>query len=479
MIELRHFNLYAKQVCLLKNIHLRLQKGRPLTIIGESGAGKSTLAKALLGEYAGSVSGEIMVNGRNIIADTAKQRLHYRRHFAALVSQSTAEALNPQLTVMQHLLETWQPDRPKAAAKSLAKEVARQKLQQFQLPQHLWNRRPRGLSGGEIQRVLLALAMVNNPMLLVLDEATSALDKKLREQLQQQILALASERYIVWIRHDLEMAATMGGDVAVLHKGEIIEYGSVKNVFQSPQKVFTRQLLYASTDLPAQPANIRKDEKIQMNVDKIVKSFKQKIVLNQICFTLKRGEIIALFGASGTGKSTLAAILCKLITADSGEIQLAQENLPVARICQHPMRALPPHFSLFNAVAEPLLLQRKDKKIIYGAVLDVLARVKISTEIENLKRRLYQFSGGEAQRIALARALIMRPKIIIADEMTASLDSNTAHEIIKLLIELQQQGLALLFITHNEALGKQIAHRYFWLHEGRLYTKDDFSTDDS
>lgn len=474
MISIKQLSIQLKGNHLLKDINLEIKLGRPLTIIGESGAGKSTLAHALLGKHAGKIKGYICVDGRNILTYSAKQRQQYRRHQIAILSQSTAEALNPQLTVMQHVLENYHPIV--RITKKQTQKAVQQQLISCNVPSDLWHRRPKGLSGGEIQRVLLAIALINNPKILVLDEPSAALDKKLSDQLQQQIINLASQRHIIWISHNLSQARNMPGDVAVLHQGELVEYNSSESLFNAPKAAYTKELL-SSSNLPkllTRPdVNIEQGYKFCIQATGLTKRYGDKVLFHDLDLALKQGKTTALFGESGIGKSTLACLLCGLIKPDKGNIHHCKKDLGIAWISQHPIRALPPHFSLFDAVAEPLFLQKKDKSYIHQAVPEHLEQVKLDVSPRRLKQRIHEFSGGELQRIALARALIAKPQVIIADEITAALDRQTCYDILKLLMEKQQQGLSMLFISHDEDLGKHLAQHCFWLRDGRLYESSD------
>lgn len=465
MISINQLSIRAKDNFLLQNIKLEIKIGFPLTIIGESGAGKSTLVQAILGHHCGVASGEICVNGHNILEYNSKQLRHYRRHQIAMLSQSTAEALNPQLTVMQHLLESLHNKKNSKQSQ----QTVEQQLVACKVPPNLWYRRPKGLSGGEIQRVLLAIALINKPSILVLDEPDSALDGYLRQQLRQQIISLAPRHYVIWVSHDLHKAKDMVGNVAVLHQGKLVEYNSVESLFHSPKTDYTKKLLVGR--LPVTPPIVPKldyEEETKIQVKNLSKTYAGKVLLHNLNFSLNKGEIVALFGVSGIGKSTLARLLCGLSSPDTGSIDYYPKNMSVAWVSQHPIRALPPFFTLFNAVAEPLVLQKCDKQHLATRVVSALEQVKIEPSPKNLKQRISSFSGGELQRIALARALIGKPQVIIADEITANLDSETSREIINLLLKKQQQGLSVLFITHDETLGRHIAQRCFTLYDGEF-----------
>ncbi|PIE45631.1 MAG: hypothetical protein CSA45_01880 [Gammaproteobacteria bacterium] len=468
-LDIKHLSIRVGNHLLLDNICLQLQRGRPLTLIGESGAGKTTLAKALLAHIEGQVSGEILFNHCNILKYNAKQRRHYRRQHAAMVVQNTAESLNPQMTVMQHLTEMGKITGNSGKA---AKQRATYYLQRFSLPETLWYRRPKGLSGGEMQRALLAIAMMNEPALLLLDEPNSALDPRLSRQLLQYYLTLCQDRYFMLISHNLQQVQQMHGDVAVMHQGRLVEYAPMAQLFSAPKHPYTQLLLDDKRHIAAKAQLPKKNlpQSIQVELSNISKAYDDKVILDGIDLTLHRGETVALLGASGTGKSTLANILCGLTPADGGSIRKYTKDLRIAWISQHPIKALPPHFSLFDAVAEPLVLGKKHPKtVITQQVLASLQQVSISTADDKLQRRVEQFSGGELQRIALARALVAKPHVIVADEITASLDRRTRDDIIHTLLELQKrQGLSILLITHDENLAQYMAHRRLYLKEGSL-----------
>lgn len=466
MISIKQLSVQVKGRTLLKNINLNIELGKPLSIIGESGAGKSTLAQALLGHHVGTLSGEINIDGNNILNYNDKQKRSYRRNHIALVPQSTAESLNPQLKVVQHLLETCRCANKITKKQALAR--VEQQLNLCQVPKVLWSRYPKGLSGGEVQRVLLANALINNPKILVLDEPDAALDSHLRDQLRQQIIALSKQKYILWISHNLEHTQQLIGNIAVLKQGELVEYNCMKTLFQHPQKAYTQQLITNDLSLLKNKTALKPDAEMVIQAKNLSKTYHRQTLFSNLDLSLKKGEIVALFGASGIGKSTLARQLCGFSSPDTGSIRLAP-NISTAWVSQHPIRSLPPFFTLFDAIAEPLFLQKNNKKDIKQAVFDILPQVKLSPDSKRLKQRIHRFSGGELQRIALARALITQPQIIIADEITASLDRATRHDIMQLLLEKQQQGLSMLFITHDEALGRHIAHRCLWIYNKRLF----------
>lgn len=512
MIRAENVSLRYADRQVLTNISFTVERGKPLVIVGESGAGKTSLARTLMGLSDGQVSGRVLFDDNDILGFDEAAWRRFRGLRAALVMQSVADSLNPHLTVLDQVADGMVSHGTASWRK--ARSRARSLLQAQGLSAEIGNRTPAGLSGGELQRILLAMALANDPDLLILDEPTAALDGQARQTCLATLKAEASHRHIILITHDIQAARHLGSAAAVLYAGHLFESGPVARVLTTPRHPYTRGLLRAvperlvGKDLQGIPGHFEHNDQgcpflnrcVQrvalcaesvppltaegshqvachrgglvpaLTLQGVGKSRDGRRILHDINLTLLMGETVALFGVSGAGKSTLARILSGLETMDCGQITLDQETGGhLGLIPQHPQTAVAPHFTVAEAVCEPLILKGTDPSRADARCRESLAAVQLPDSDTFLARACHSLSGGELQRVTIARALIQSPSVLIADEATSALDVSVQAKVVRLMMDLQDRyGLALLFITHDQALAHRVADRILVLDSGHL-----------
>ena len=497
---------------LLRQLHFQTRPGVPLAIIGESGAGKSTLARALLGMAPGRGSGSLRAGGMQLVdADEAALR-RWRGRQAGLVPQDVHDALNPQHTLLAQVAAPLR--RHLGMRRGPAEQVAGALLVSLGLPEILHRRYPAQCSGGQLQRVLLAAALAPAPALLVLDEPTSALDPASSALVLGRLRAEAARRQLVVVTHDLELARALDGDVLVLYGGCAVETGPAASVLASPRHPYTRGLLRAwprengkdlqgiagtheenargcafasrcsqriercGEEAPALDATgvacLRGGIVTVLSARGVHKRLGGQAVLAGVDLEVQSGETVVIVGASGAGKSTLARILVGLQQADAGSVDTPAREAGgaaagIAYVPQHAGASVATHFSVFEAVAEPLVIAaRGSVDACRAAALRALADVRLPATEAFLARRARSLSGGQLQRLAIARALIGDPAVLVADEPTAALDASVQAKVLRLLLDVQEaRGLALLLITHNLPIARHVADRIVRLEEGR------------
>lgn len=519
MIEVENLSVRYGRLAVLDRVSFTLTPGRPLVVIGESGAGKTSLAKALMRLSDGCVEGRLWFDGDDVMAFDERRLRRYRGRQAALVVQATADALNPQMKVLDQVVDAmtahgW-PLRD-------ARERALSLLRRQGLASDVAGRFPAGLSGGEIQRVLLAMALANRPALLILDEPTAALDPDTRRQALATIREVSRDGCVLLITHDFEAMREIGIETAVLYGGHLIEQGPTAAVVGAPRHPYTRGLLRAQPDrlvgkdLQGVPGRFERraggcpffnrcrqvidvcetaDASLVASDDDAThrvachrggivaaltarglwKSQSGRPILRGLDLTLFAGETVAVLGESGSGKSTLARILAGLDKPDAGVVSVNREGLAArgigaALVPQHPQTAIAAHFTIKDAVTEPLALRGDVSQDDQQArTVACLAAVQLATDDAFLARRAHSLSGGELQRVAIARALVQDLPVLIADEATSALDVSVQAKIVRLLMDLQEQrGLSMIFITHDRALADRVADRLVTVDRGRL-----------
>ncbi len=519
MLQIENYKVSYGTEEILHGLSLAIKHGETLAVIGESGAGKTTLGLSLLRLAGDTVTGTAYWQGRDLLSLTEAELRDLRGRKIALVHQNGGEVLHPLYTAVDQVAEAVMVHFPVAKEAALAKATAA--LAAVGLPEDRHGMQPHRLSGGEQQRVLLAMALVNEPELLILDEPTAALDPLGKAQVLQILATTLQGRTNLLITHDLATAAKVADHVAVMYAGNILETGPCAEVFAAPRHPYSRALLRAYPDMttfkdiqciPGHAASHvagcafhpRCSQRIDvcatavpavtsvgvgrtvachrngivpmLEVSGLQKNLEGKPVLQQISLTLYEGETLALIGESGSGKTTLAKTLMGLWPADGGTFMIDgqagwnrhQFYERIQLVFQNPKEAFSHRLNVGEIVQEPLDIhacgsqtERLEK------VRKVLSEVDLPTTAAFMQRYPHQLSGGEAQRVAIARALILEPKLLIADEITAALDAGVQARVVRLLMRLQDmRGLALLFITHDIALARKISDRAIVLKDG-------------
>ncbi|AMO49534.1 ABC transporter nucleotide binding/ATPase protein [Enterobacter sp. FY-07] len=475
------------------HVSFTLKRGEMLAFVGESGSGKTTTAQAIMGLLADNArrdSGTILLNGEAISQWSARRLDSLRGARISLVPQDPGNSLNPVKTIGAQVGEILTLHSKISARERDEQVLALLTKVGLSHPEQRMKQFPHQLSGGMKQRVLIAIAIALQPDLIIADEPTSALDVTVQKRILDLLDRLRRESgtAVLFVTHDLALAAERADRLLVFRHGEIQEQGATADIIRAPQQAYTRQLLsdlqgHALTIAPVsgQPLALA-----AIRVREISKQFSlgkghALQALDCVSFDVRRGSTHALVGESGSGKTTLARILLGFEQADSGSVMidgidathLSQEARRQLRrkiqfVYQNPFASLDPRQTLFDIIEEPLKnFEPVDKAERKRRVETVARRVALSPEL--LSRYAHELSGGQRQRVAIARALILDPGILVLDEATSALDVTVQAQILALLQQLQQQlGLTYLFITHDLATVRRIGHSVTVLRNGRV-----------
>ncbi|MFZ3618974.1 dipeptide ABC transporter ATP-binding protein [Leclercia barmai] len=475
------------------NVSFTLGRGEMLAFVGESGSGKTTTAQAIIGLLADNArrdGGSIRLNGEDLSQWSAKRLNNLRGARISLVPQDPGNSLNPVKTIgaqVGEIIRLHQKISPAACDQQVLALLTKVGLSH---PEQRMKQFPHQLSGGMKQRVLIAIAIALRPDVIIADEPTSALDVTVQKRILDllDVLRRESGTAVLFVTHDLALAAQRADRLLVFRHGEVQEHGATADVVRAPQHAYTRQLL---SDLQGQRLTIapvagRRLASPAIRAIDISKRFAlgkghQLQALDNVSFAVQRGSTHALVGESGSGKTTLARILLGFEQADRGQViiddidatTLSQEARRQLRqkiqfVYQNPFASLDPRQTLFEIIEEPLKnFAPVDKAERAARVENVARRVALPPEL--LSRTARELSGGQRQRVAIARALILEPTILVLDEATSALDVTVQAQILALLQQLQQQlGLTYLFITHDLATVRRIAHSVTVLRSGQV-----------
>lgn len=469
----------------LAGVDFDLAPGERLAIVGESGAGKTMVGLsllALLPPAAHSKADTLTVAGFDVNALTPRQRNAFRGRHAAMIFQNPMTSFNPVRTLgyqMQLALARHQ----KLSAKE-SKERVEQALRAVGLPDPKQKSRayPHQLSGGQLQRAMIAVAMLNEPTVLVADEPTTALDTTVQAQILDLLAERMEGRSLLLITHDLAVAATLCERVMVLREGRVVEAGRTRAVLQAPRHDYTKALIAAAPGKRAREAQPERAAPL-LRVTDCEFAYPGKPptpVLHGVSFDVAPGETLALVGESGSGKTTLAMVTIGALPIGSGNIRFKGNDPNAARdgwrqarrnmqlVLQDPYASLDPRWRIRDIVAEPLDAYGIGTRAERSAkVKELLATVELDPGLAT--RRPDQLSGGQRQRVAIARALALQPELILADEPVSALDLSVQDQILRLLHRLQREtGLALLFVSHDLGVVTDIADRVLVLYLGRV-----------
>ncbi|QUI25326.1 ABC transporter ATP-binding protein [Vallitalea pronyensis] len=520
MIHIKDVNIAYGDDNIIQGINLRFKKNSITAIIGESGTGKTSLGLGLMGLSKGQISGNIIVNGQNILEYSKEKMKEYRWNTTSIVFQNTGDLLNPTVNILEQVKESMISHGYCSIKEAIQRSIAL--LLQVGISESYHLTYPAQLSGGQIQKVLLAMALANDPEVLILDEPTSALDPLTKQDMIQLIKKVAADKTVILITHDFSVSRSLAEDVVVLYGGHVVEQGAASKILTIPKHPYTRGLLRAYPNMSTtkdlqgirghiQPSQngcpfanrctqkqtlcskeIPKLRDIQgrmiachrggimslLRGENITKKYQKTTVLKALNFNVYEGESLAVVGESGSGKTTLAKCIMGLEEMNSGKLFYCGKEVrhhkafykQVQIIYQNPLASINRHFDTLRAVKEPLdIFHMGTKEQKREKVLDALEEVHLPTDERFLRRVPYELSGGESQRVAIARALILQPKLLIADEATSALDVSVQAKIMKLFMELQEKrGLTLLFITHNIALARKISDKMLVLKDGEI-----------
>ena len=471
----------------VENASLELRRGEILCIVGESGSGKSALSGAIMGAPAAGlrvVSGSVRLRGQELTRLSERAWCRIRGNRIAMIFQEPMAALNPAVPVGAQIMEVFELHARLCMVERRARALALIQSMQLPDPERIFGSFPHQLSGGQCQRVIIAMALAMNPEVLIADEPTTALDVTTQAQVLKLIreLRTVDGHAILFITHDFGVVAEIADRIAVMRHGHIIEMGEARQVLTQPQHPYTQELLAAVPSL-VPPADHRKptpSAKPVLAVTALAKSYGRVRAVNEISFDLERGTTLSIVGESGCGKSSLARLIVRLSEPTSGRVdvngkcfltltggELRTSCRAVQMIFQDPFGSLNPLRKAGAAIARAAVLAGADRRTAREKAAELFDRVGLPRE--GLSRRPAAFSGGQKQRIGIARALAMNPDVLIADESLSALDASSQAQILALLRKLQTElGLAILLITHDLRVAAQISHRIAVMQAGRI-----------
>jgi peptide/nickel transport system ATP-binding protein len=518
------FGENKQETTVVHDIDFSLYENEILAIVGESGSGKSVTSKAIMGLLSDKnihIKGLINFEETSLLSLSSKEFAKLRGNDIAMIFQEPMSALNPSLTCGFQVAEILLHHK-KVSASEVKKEVL-QLFEKVKLPrpQDMYTSYPHQISGGQMQRVVIAMAIACKPKILIADEPTTALDVTVQKEILQLLKDLQRQTgmSMLFISHDLALVCELADRVLVMYKGDIVEKGTVKEIFEAPKKPYTKALLGSRPTLDVRykilptiasikdnsfiPQSItsqqraKKHQKIYtktplLRVENVAKSYFSKVgifgqkqeikAVNGISFDVFEGETLGLVGESGCGKSTLGKVILQLEKATKGSIfykgkeitSLKSKDLRSLRkdiqlVFQDPYSSLHPRKIIGQAIIEPMEVhgigsskkQRKEK------AMELLSRVGL--EASYFHRYPHQLSGGQRQRVGIARTIAMEPKLVICDESVSALDISVQAQVLNLLNELKEDfGFTYIFISHDLAVVKYMADQLLVMNKGAI-----------
>ncbi|WP_280553627.1 ABC transporter ATP-binding protein [Halomonas sp. 25-S5] len=499
LLSIRHLTIAlphgADRDFAVEDVSYDVARGEIMCVVGESGSGKSMAANALMGLLPKGVratAGEVVFDGQDLLTLTEKQHRELRGLRISMIFQEPMTALNPLMRVGAQIGEVFEahnrltPAERQNRALELLIEVG------IPQPEKAIRAYPFELSGGQRQRVMIAMALALEPELLIADEPTTALDVTTQAQILDLIGDLQRRHgmAVMFITHDFGVVAEIATRVCVMREGRIVELGEAREVLEHPRHAYTRALIEAipsnampaarEADQTAPLLEVRHLQKVFRSRGGLFKPSREVHALDDVSFTMARGETVGIVGASGSGKSTLGRCVVRLERPDSGELlldgvdltslkgeTLRRERKRVQMIFQDPYASLNPRTRVGMAIAQgPIAngVPRQQALEKAGDLLDLVGLGAASAE-----RFPHEFSGGQRQRIGIARALALNPELIVADEAVSALDVSIQAQILELLEDLKQKlSLSLLFITHDLRVAAQICDHIIVMQYGRI-----------
>ena len=488
----------------VRGVNMSIYPGQSVAIVGESGSGKSTTAMSILGLLPGTgkvTGGQVLFEGEDITHYNNKQFESLRGDKIGLVPQDPMSNLNPVWRIGTQVEESLKANNVVDGTERHKRVV--ELLEEAGLPdaERRAKQYPHEFSGGMRQRALIAIGLAARPKLLIADEPTSALDVTVQKTILDHLEHLTEElgNAVLFITHDLGLAAERAEHLIVMHRGRIVESGPSREILRSPQHPYTRRLVDAAPSLASSRIRAAKEAGVEakelktgeatgaeaasnapvISVRNLCKEFdirgqrggkKLLKAVDDVSFDIRRGTTLALVGESGSGKSTVANMVLGLLEPTSGTIEfegrdtsaLSKKELFNLRrkmqvVFQNPYGSLDPMYSIYKCIEEPMALHkvgsRKEREARVAELLDMVSMPRSA-----MRRYPNELSGGQRQRIAIARALALKPEVIVLDEAVSALDVLVQNQIIQLLAELQSElSLSYLFITHDLAVVRQTA----------------------
>ena len=498
------FKTHNGDVSAVNGVDFQILKGDCIGIVGESGSGKTQTAMALMGLLADNsvASGSVRFQQEEILNAPAEQLNRIRGRKMSMIFQDPMTSMTPFMRIGAQLCEVLvlHSDMGREEVRARALEVL--EIVQIPEPGRRFDMYPHELSGGQRQRVMIAQALLCEPDLLIADEPTTALDLTIQAEILEFFRSLRTRTTIAIITHDLGVVAGLCNRVLVMHDGRIVERGPIEAIFNAPQHACTRALLAAlprpdrKPQKPAEglPPGTAAMSETQLRVEDLKVHFPTRVqgglrpptvplkAVDGVSFTIAEGETVGIVGESGCGKSTLSRAILQLIGSTAGRIVWQGQDLArlsrkamnerrrdLSVVFQDPLASLNPRMTIGNIIAEPLRrfhpeMNRRERD---AAVVDAMRDVGLDGEYRN--RYPHEFSGGQCQRVSIARAMILKPRLVICDEPVSSLDVSTRTQIINLLNDLQKKHrVSIIFISHDLSVVRIVCKRILVMYLGHF-----------
>ena len=492
------FKVMGGEIEAVKDVSFTLHRGQTIALVGESGSGKSVTARAvmrLLSKRARVSEGtSILYDGKDMARLPQSQMRFLRGNRLSMIFQEPMSSLNPVYKIGTQLAEVLRIHNKISKAAAWARAIELLAEVQIPDPEARINQYPHQLSGGQRQRVMIAMALANTPDVLIADEPTTALDVTVQAEILNLIKALKAKTgmAVILITHDLTVVRQFADHVYVMQHGVVREQGETEQVFTNPQHPYTKRLLGAEPKGQANALDVGQDTVLSGKDVRVTYTlrkggvfrgtYSQLQAVDGLSLTLKRGETLGLVGESGSGKTTFGQALLRLNKLDGGEVSFLGERIDTHTraqmkplrsrmqiVFQDPFASLNPRMSVRQIIEEGLIVNG-----IGTGAKDRLARVQQALRDAGmpdtiLNRFPHEFSGGQRQRLAIARAIALEPEFILLDEPTSALDLSVQAQIIDLLRQLQRdRGLSYVFISHDLKVVRALCHRVIVMQNGKI-----------
>lgn len=490
------FEIAGREASAVDGVSFDLARGEVLAIVGESGSGKSVMSMAILGLLPPNarVAGEVLFADDDLLSLDDAGFLDIRGKRIAMIFQEPMTALDPVYTVGDQIIEALLAHSSMSRAAARARALELLKIVQLPEAERRINHYPHQLSGGQLQRIVIAMAVSCDPALLIADEPTTALDVTVQAEILELLRDLGArlDASVLFITHDMGVVADIADRVVVMRDGRIVEQAASRDLFAAPQEEYTQHLLssvphlgrYTQTEESRDDAS--DDDRI-LRFDDVEITYSGRwgssgfTAIDDVTFDVGQGEVVGLVGESGSGKSTLGRCAMGLIKPSKGRVavcgtditdisarQLRPKRREFSMVFQDPASSLDPRATIGEIVAKPLRLHSNENGAqIQRRVAEMLDRVRVPSAWT--ERYPHELSGGQRQRIGIARALVLSPRLLVADEPTSALDVSVQATVLELFKELQADlGFSCLFITHDLGVVEQLADRIVVLRAGKI-----------